>query len=1056
MINSIVGFSLRQRAVVLALTGALVVWGLWSLSELPIDAVPDVTNNQVQVITRSPSLAPLEVEQLISAPLELATANIPGLVEQRSISRYGLSVVTLVFTDETDVYWARQQVQERLLQVREQIDPRLGSPELGPVSTGLGEIYQYVIRPETGTRSWTAMELRDVQDWIVRRGLLGTDGVADVASFGGQVREYQAQVDPDQLRARELTLQQVFDALSAGSGNSGGTYIERAGVAYFIRGIGQITRLDELAQTVITTRGGVPVLVRDVAQVAYAPAVRYGALSMNGEGEVVGGIVLMRKGANSSMVITAVKARLEKVRRTLPKGLVIEAYLDRDDLVSRTIQTVSTNLVEGGLIVIFVLVLVLGNLRAGLIVASVIPLSMLFAFGLMHAFGVSGNLMSLGAIDFGLIVDGAVIVVENVVRHLSEAVGARRRQGLTPGLSRSDMTDTVYVASKEIRQSAAFGEVIILIVYLPLLSLYGIEGKMISPMALTVCFAIVGALVLSMTYVPVMCSLVLSPRTEERPDQLSERLVHRIYTFYQPALEWALRRRTALLVGAVTLVAGAGFAFTRLGGEFLPKLDEGDYALEVRLPVGVSLAQSLTLSARMERELLERFPNEVKAVVSKIGSAEIPTDPMPIEANDMMVILHPPERWTAVHSKAELTDSIAAYLAQVPGVAISILQPIEMRFNELISGAKSDVVVKVFGPDLHTLATLGEQVGRIARQVPGAADIAVQRVEGQPQLQVIMDRARMAAYGVTVADVNSTLEMAYAGRRAGQVVTADRRYPISVRLDEVHRNNPDGVGQLLVPAHKGPPVPLHSIARIELVNGPAEIAREGTERRLHIGVNARGRDVQSMVEDLDARIGAELKLPTGYRVEYGGQFENLVRAQHRLAVVVPLALALIAVLLYVTFQSVVETLLIFVSIPLSAVGGVAALYVREMNFSVSAGVGFIALSGVAVLNGIVLVSYLNQLERQRPELDLIGRVRQAVAVRFRPVLITTLVASLGFLPMALSTSAGAEVQRPLATVVIGGLVTCTLLTLVVLPGAYVSVRHRFYGESIMLSSGDNA
>ena len=809
MIDAIVGFSLRNRVLIGALVLALIGWGLWSLARLPIDAVPDVTNNQVQVITRCPSLAPLEVEQLVSAPIELATASIPGLVEQRSISRFGLSVVTLVFTDETDVYWARQQVSERLLQVREQIAPRYGSPELGPVSTGLGEIYQYVLRPKPGARAWSAMELRDVQDWVLRRGLLGTEGVADVASFGGQVREYQAKADPERLRAREVTLEQLYAAVATGTGNSGGTYIERQGMAYFIRGVGQITSLDDLAQTVVTERAGVPVLVRDVAEVGYGAAVRYGALSMNGEGEVVGGIVLMRKGANSSEVIAAVKRRLEQIAPSLPADLVVEAYLDRADLVSRTISTVSKNLIEGGLIVIFVLVLVLGNLRAGLIVASVIPLSMLFAFGLMRAFGVSGNLMSLGAIDFGLIVDGAVIVVENVVRHVSEAIRRKRLAGEGP-LTRAELTDTVYHASSEIRQSAAFGEIIILIVYLPLLTLYGVEGKMIEPMALTVCFAIVGALLLSLTYVPVMSSLALSRRVETHEGGLSERLVTALYNSYAPVLAWALRHRAVVLVAAGSLAALALLAFLRLGGEFLPKLDEGDYALEVRLPVGVSLSQTLARSAQIERELLARYPDEIRGVVSKIGSAEIPTDPMPVEANDVMVLLHPPERWRRVHSKAELTDTLAAYLRTVPGIAISILQPIEMRFNELISGAKSDVVVKIFGDDLHTLTQLGEQIGTLAQQVEGAADVAVQRLEGQPQLQVTVDRTRLAVYGVTVNEVNSTIETAFAGRAAGMVLTADRRYTLSVRLGERFRTETDQVGQLLVSGAGGLRIPLRS------------------------------------------------------------------------------------------------------------------------------------------------------------------------------------------------------------------------------------------------------
>ncbi len=1037
MIDYLISFSIRNKGVIGALVGLWLLWGLYALSRLPLDAVPDVTNNQVQVITRSPALAPVEIEQYITAPVEYGTANIPGLVERRSISRFGLSVVTLVFEEGIDVYWARAQVLERLQAITANIPAGMGMPELGPVSSGLGEVYQYTLQATTpADSSFNLMQLRTIQDWTVRLQLLGTPGVADVSSFGGYVKEYQAQLDPMRMAASGCTLTDVYKALAEGNGNTGGAYLEKDGQALFVRGLGLIQSLDDMRSLVVKkTSTHAPILLKEVATVTFGYSTRYGALTQNGH-EAVGGIVLMQKGANSRMVIAAVKERIAAIQQTLPPGLVIEAFIDRSELVNRTISTVATNLIEGGLIVVFVLVLLLGNLRAGLVVASVIPLAMLFAFGMMYATGVSGNLMSLGAIDFGLIVDGAIIIVENVVRHIAEAVQQKNRK-LTP----TEMDDTVYTSSIEIRKSAAFGEIIILIVYLPLLALSGIEGKMFQPMALTVCYAIIGALILSLTYVPMMSALVLKRDGAEHKRSLPERFLNWLYHSYEPFLHKALAWPKTVIALAAGLLAGTALLFTTLGGEFIPKLDEGNYAIEFRLPPGVSLSKTIAVCSEVERVLLDTYPDEISKVVGKIGTSEIPTDPMPIEAADLIVSLKPMEGWKRAKTKAELTDKLAASLRQVPGAAFSIQQPIEMRFNELISGAKSDVVIKVLGPELGVLSSSGEHIATLITPIAGVSDVFVQRIEGLPQVEVVCDRQALATYGLTVMDVNRAIQTAYAGAIAGVVFETGKRYALSLRMAEAYRKTPAQMEALLIGTESGQAIPLGQVARVQVGPGPAEVAHEKAQRRIAINFNVRGRDVESVVTEIDNRLRSNLPLPPGYRITYGGQFESLQHARSRLLVVVPLAIALICLLLYFTFHSVVETLLILTAIPLAAIGGVVALALRGMPFSISAGVGFIALSGVAVLNGIVLISYLNQLEGQGI-VRVKERIYRAVRVRFRPVIMTALVASLGFLPMALGSGAGAEVQRPLATVVIGGLVTATMLTLLVLPVLYALVKNR--------------
>ncbi|WP_077923845.1 CusA/CzcA family heavy metal efflux RND transporter [Spirosoma sp. 209] len=1037
MLDSIIRFSIRNKLIIGLLTLVLIGWGSYALRRLPIDALPDITSNQVQVITRSPALAAQEVERLITFPVEQTMATIPDITQIRSISRFGLSVVTLVFKDATDLYWARQQVDERLSEARAQIPPGTGEPTLGPISTGLGEIYQYVIYAKPGfEKRYSPMELRSIQDWVVRRQLLGTPGVADVSSFGGLLKQYEIAVDPDRLRSYGLSIGDLFTALEKNNQNTGGAYIDKKPNAYFIRSEGLVGSLADMGRIVVRrTVRGVPILVRDVAQVRFGSAVRYGALTRNGEGEAVGAVVLMLKGQNANEVIGRVKTKIDQIRRTLPEGVDVRVFLDRSELVGRAIHTVTRNLIEGALIVIFVLILFLGNWRAGLVVASVIPLAMLFAIGMMSLFGVSGNLMSLGAIDFGLIVDGAVIIVEATLHHLA---GSRINR-----LTQPQMDEEVYQAASRIRSSAAFGEIIILIVYLPILALVGIEGKMFRPMAQVVSFAILGAFILSLTYVPMVSALLLSKTIRHQPT-LSDRMMGFFHRLYDPAIRWALRAKWLVLGLAAGLLVGAGWLFSRLGGEFIPELSEGDFAVELRTLTGSSLSQTEDKFLQSARLLLKQFP-EVREVIGKIGAGEIPTDPMPIEAGDLMVLLKPQSEWTSADNQEDLAGQMAEALEAIPGVTYGFQQPIQMRFNELISGAKQDVAVKLFGEDLTELQRLAGQLGRIVRTVPGATDLYVEQVQGLPQIVVAVDREALARYGLSVDEVNRTLSAAFAGERAGIVYEGERRYDLVVRLANQSRRNIEDVRALTVSVPDGTPVPLGQLANVSLKPGPNQIQREDAKRRLTIAFNVRGRDVESVVRDLQGKIDAQVKLPTGYSLTYGGQFENLIEARERLSIAVPVALGLIFLLLFVTFGSVRQAALIFTAIPLSAIGGVLALWLRDMPFSISAGVGFIALFGVAVLNGIVLMAEFNRIRREQGVSDLHEVIYQGTAVRLRPVLMTATVASLGFLPMALSTTAGAEVQKPLATVVIGGLITATLLTLLVLPILYY-LEESWFGQ----------
>ncbi|WP_343746726.1 CusA/CzcA family heavy metal efflux RND transporter [Chitinophaga sp.] len=1032
MLDKIIRFSIRNKLIVGILTLALVVWGIFSLTRLPVDAVPDITNNQVQVITLSPSLAAQEVERLITFPIEQTMAVIPELKEVRSISRFGLSVVTIVFHDDVDIYWARQQVNEKLGEAKSNIPPGIGMPEMSPISSGLGEIYQYVVHPARGyEKKYDARELRTIQDWYVRRQLLGTPGIAEVNSFGGLLKQYEVALNPDKLRSYNLSISDVFTALQKNNENTGGAYIDKKPNAYFIRSEGLIGSTADIERIVVKNiPNGLPVLMRDIGTVQTGSANRYGALTRNADGEAVGGIVMMLKGRNSNEVVKAVKERVEQIRKTLPEGVVIEPFLDRSDFVGRAIGTVEKNLIEGALIVIFVLVLFLGNLRAGLIVASVIPLAMLFAIAMMQLFGVSGNLMSLGAIDFGLIVDGAVIIVEATLHHLAGRVQGKGAVKLT----REEMDEEVYTSAIRIRSSAAFGEIIILIVYLPILALVGIEGKMFRPMAQTVSFAILGAFILSLTYVPMMSALFLNRHISDKPT-IADRIMAFFHRIYDPVIRRALTRKGIVTSIAVALFGVALVLFGRMGGEFIPTLEEGDFAVETRLLTGSSLSETIDKVGKASGILMKKFP-EVKEVIGKIGAAEIPTDPMPMEACDLTILLKPKKEWTSASSREELANKMQEALEAIPGVSFGFSQPIQLRFNELISGVRQDVGIKIFGEDLATLASLAQKIGGIVNRTDGARDLYVEQIGGLQQIVVSINRDRIAQYGLDIATVNEAINTAFAGQSAGLVYEGEKRFDLVVRLDQQSRRDISDVQGLYITTPSGNQVPLQQLATVEMATGPNQVQREDAKRRIIVGFNVRGRDIASVVKDIEAAIGKEVKLPTGYFIRYGGQFENLREANARLSIAVPIALLLIFALLYFTFNSVKQSLLIFTAIPMAAIGGVFALLLRGMPFSISAGVGFIALFGVAVLNGIVLIGEFNRLKKDGLT-DLQEIALQGTATRLRPVLMTAMVASLGFLPMALATSAGAEVQRPLATVVIGGLITSTLLTLLVLPCLYI-------------------
>lgn len=1032
MIERIIQFSIKNKFIVGLFVVALIGWGTYSLTRLPIDAIPDITNNQVQIIALAPSLAVQEVESFITAPVEVAVANIPDIIELRSISRLGLSVITVVFKDGVDVYWARQQLSERLKEAEDVIPAGLAKIELAPISSGLGEIYQYRLAVDKGfEKKYNPLELRTIQDWVVRREMLGTPGVADINSYGGFVKQYEIAVNPERLRGMNLTLTDIFQALERNNENTGSAYIDKKPTAYFIRGIGLVKTIEDIEKIVVKNNlSGIPVLIRDVATVQFGSATRYGALVVD-TAEAVGGVVMMLKGANAHEVVENVKIRIESIQKSLPQGVTIEPFLNRSDLVGRAIGTVSRNLIEGALIVIFILVLMLGNLRAGLVVASVIPLAMLFAVSMMQLFGVSGNLMSLGAIDFGLIVDGAVIIVESVVHRIS--MSKHHHPGVTR-LSQRQMDENVFESAKRMMSSATFGQVIILIVYLPIMALVGIEGKMFRPMAQVVSFAILGAAILSLTYVPMASALFLSKNTEHKRN-FSDRLMDWFHRAFNPVIAFALRHKLLVSVSAIMLFFVSLFMFTRLGGEFIPQLEEGDLAAGVITLQGGSLSNTVEQVQKANKILLDNFP-EIKHTVCKIGAGEIPTDPTPMETGDYIITLKDKSEWTSAKTREELVEKMEEALIPLAGVKFEFQQPIQMRFNELLSGSKLDVAIKIFGDDLNILSEKGFEVEKIIQRIQGVEDINVEKVTGLAQVQVEYNRDRLAQYGLSVEDVNRVLRAAFAGSQAGVVFDEEKRFGLVVRLDKDYRKSLDDVKNLSVALPNGGQIPFEQVANIEIKSGPAQVSRENAKRRITIGFNVRNRDVQSLIDEVTKQMDSKIKLPTGYYVTYGGQFQNLQAAKARLVVAVPVALLLIFVLLFFTFHSVKQTLLIYTAVPMSAIGGVFALYLRGMNFSISAGVGFIALFGVAVLNGIVLIAEFNRLEKEGIT-DIYERVRKGLHTRLRPVLMTAAVASLGFLPMALSSSAGAEVQKPLATVVIGGLISATFLTLVILPVFYI-------------------
>ena len=1057
MFQKLITYSIRHKLVIGVLSIALTIWGVWSLVHLPFDSTPDITDNQVQVITQAPSLGAQEVEQYVTTPVEMALANIPRIQERRSISRSGLSVITLVFDDAADIYWARSQVSQVVEQLEKEL-PKNTETEMGPIATGLGEIYHYTIRAKEGyEHKYSLTQLRTIQDWIVRKQLAGTPGVAEVSGWGGYVKQYEVAINTDQLNASGVSVNEVFEALQRNNANTGGSYIEQNSNQYYIRGIGVVKNLEDVANITVKTVDGIPVKVGDVAKVQLGHATRFGAVTRNGEGEVVAGIAIMLKGENFQEVSKNVKERINQIQKSLPEGVVIEPFIDRTNLVDRVEGTIARNLIEGGLIVIFVLVIFLGNWRAGLVVASVIPLSMLFAFGMMKTFGIDGNLMSLGAIDFGMIVDSAVIIVEAVVTHINTghfsqpevraAYLAQCQNGgaATPfALTQKQMDEEVHFSASRIRQSAAFGEIIIMIVYIPLMTLIGIEGKMFRPMALTVFFAILGAFILSLTYVPMASSLMLSRKVHTRKT-FSDRVIEKLQAWYRPVLDWVLARNKDVITGAVALFCVSVVGFKFLGGEFIPSLEEGDFAVEMSMSQGTSLSQMVESCTKAEKLLKKEYP-EIKQVVSRIGSAEIPTDPMPVERADIMIALKPKAEWTSAKTTPELMEKMEETLSAIPGLEAEISQPIQMRNNELLTGIKQDVAIKIFGDDLDVLTQQAGKVKKMIEDVPGVSGIFVEEVAGLPQIQVKYNHEKMAAYGVSVDDISEILETTFAGAVAGSLYDGDKKFDIVLRMDPSQRNV-ESLEQLSIPLKDGTNIPLSQVADIDYSPAPAQVSHEDGARRIYVGFNVKGRDVQSTVEDIQEILDEKLKLPDGYYYNYGGEFENLQSATNRLMVVIPIALVIILLLLYATVKNVRESLFVFSAIPLAAIGGVWALWLRGMPFSISAGVGFIALFGVAVLNGIVLIGQMNQMQREEKTADKLSafsgvtelihhRIIESCMVRLRPVLMTALVASMGFLPMALSQGDGAEVQRPLATVVIGGLITSTLLTLLVLPAIY--------------------
>ena len=1013
--HRLIDFSLKNKFLVLMLTAVMVGAGIYSMLRLPIDAVPDVTPNQVLVLTQAPGLGPVEVERFITFPVETAMSGLPGITEIRSVSRFGLSSVYIYFDEGTDIYFARRLVMERMPEAREAIPAGFDSPAMGPISTGLGEIYQFEVRGE----GMSLMDLRSVLEWDIAFKLRSVPGVVEVNSYGGELKTYEVQLDPDKMVSHKVSLDRVFEALEQNNANAGGGYIERAQEQYVIRGEGLVERVSDLDNIVVSAaEDGTPVYIKNLGQTQLAARVRQGAVTRDGKGETVTGVVMMLMGENSRVVAERVREELEEIKKSLPPGVTVDTYYDRTELVARTIRTVETNLVEGGVLVIAVLLLMLGNIRGGLIVAAAIPLSMLFAFTGMVQAGLSGNLMSLGAIDFGLIVDGSVVMIENIVRRMGEskATGAARE-------------NVIREAGREVARPVFFAVLIIIIVYLPILTLQGVEGKMFRPMALTVVFALIGSLILALTVMPVLAALLFKGKVQER----EPKVIHWLKDRYRPLLHRSLGR-PAFVGGAAAAVFAASLLLVPfMGTEFIPRLDEGAIAIQAwRLP-SVALSETVKSTTLIEKTLKQHFP-EVLTVISRSGVAEIPTDPMGLETSDIYVILKDRSDWTTASNREDLIAAFDAKLdEEVPGNVFSYSQPIELRVQELIAGVRSDIAVTLFGDDSAELQRIGTEITRVVSQVPGAADVKLEQTGGLPYLRVRINRDEIARYGINASQVLDVVE-AMGGRQVGEVLEGQRRFALQVRFMADHRQNLERIRDLKVADPRGRMIPLSQLADITVEDGPAQITRENIRRRIAVEANVRGRDLGSFVADVQQAIGSQVQLPPSYYIEYAGQFENLERASQRLLLVVPLALFLIFALLYTTFGAITPAVLIYFNIPIAATGGIVALFLRGMPFSISAAVGFIALFGVAVLNGVVMVSYFIELRQQGMSVD--DAVTKGAELRLRPVLMTALVAGLGFIPMALSSSAGAEVQQPLATVVIGGLITSTALTLLVLPSLY--------------------
>ena len=1029
MFENIVRFSIKKKLFVALTTLFLIIGGIYSALTLPIDAVPDITNNQVQIVTVSPTLAPQEVEQLITMPIETAMSNIMNVTEIRSVSRFGLSLVTVVFKESVPTLEARQLINEQIQTVAGDIPEELGTPELMPITTGLGEIYQYVLKVDDAHKdNYDAMELRTIQDWIVKRQLSGIPGIVEINSFGGYLKQYEIAIDPDAMAALQITIGDVFEALSNNNQNTGGSYIEKKDRAYYIRSEGMISSLKDIGKIVVTNRGGMPVHISDIGDVDFGAPKRFGAMTMDGDGECVGGIAMMLKGANANVVTKTLEERVAKVQKMLPEGVTIEPYLNRSELVNRNISTVVYNLIEGAIIVFLVLIIFLGNVRAGMIVASVIPLAMMFGFILMRIFGVSANLMSLGAIDFGIVVDGSIVILEGILAHLyTKRLSSRV-------LLAHEMEEEVEKGASKVVKSSTFAVLIILIVFFPILTLTGIEGKYFTPMAQTLVFCIIGALLLSLTYVPMMAALFLKKEISLKPT-FADRFFAWLTSYYSKALKACVARPWPTVGAAFALLAASLLLFTRLGAEFIPTLDEGDFAMQMTLPPGSSLTSSINMSLKAEKILKKEFP-EVRHVVAKIGTAEVPTDPMSVEDADVMIVMKPFKEWTSASSRAEMVDKMKAALDTIQGAEFNFSQPIQLRFNELMTGAKADIAIKLYGEDMGELYAKANEVAEYVKKVPGASDVIVEQTMGLPQLVVDYDRTRIARYGIDIRQLNDIIRTAYAGETAGVVFENERRFDLVVRLDDTKVSDLD-LNRLHVKTCDGYQIPVSEVATIRLVNGPLQVNRDAAKRRIVIGVNVRNADIQKVVSEISDVLDRNIKLKPGYYFEYGGQFENLQNAIRTLSVVIPIALMLILLLLFFAFRSITYSLVVFTTVPLSLIGGIAALWVRGLPFSISAGVGFIALFGVAVLNGILMINHFNDLKAKgRYGMCTDKVISNGCRHLLRPVFLTGLVASLGFVPMAIATSAGAEVQRPLATVVIGGLIVSTVLTLVIIPVFY--------------------